>query len=104
MSLLELYLSIEAIFNVPPLQIVISGICVINCGVAETVTVALCPTTGIAHPFKLAVVNVYVVFAAGETEITLLPDATIVNELGVPVHVITVPGVAVTVKLTGIPA
>ena len=95
----------EAIFNVPPLQIVISGTCVINCGVAETVTVVLCPIIGIVHPFKLALVKVYEVSGnVGETEITLLPETPITNELGVPVQVISVPGVPVTVKSTGIPA
>ena len=76
----------------------------INCGVSEIVTVVLCPRTGIVHPFKLALIKVYVVVLVGDTEITFIPEAPIVNELGVPDHVITVPGVAVTSKLTGIPA
>jgi hypothetical protein len=44
------------------------------------------------------------VFTAGDTEITLLPEAPIIIVLGVPVNVSCVPGVAVRVKLTGIPA
>ena len=76
----------------------------INCGVAETVTVAICPVTGIAQPFKSALNISYEVVAAGDTEITLLPEAPMVIVLGVPLHVSCVPGVAVRVILTGIPA
>jgi hypothetical protein len=94
----------EAMFKVPPLQISISAIELTNCGVAETVTVAICPVTGMVQPFKSALNISYIVVAAGDTEITLLPEAPMVIVLGVPFHVSCVPGVAVRVIFTGIPA